>query len=254
MDNKNQLNAVNRTILILETLSNLKKINLEQLAKKTELPKPTLIRFLNSLINLGYVYRDENDLYSLTLKMFSVGSNSLSHINLIDIATPFIDDLCNHFNETVHMGIMDGDRAVYILKRESSYTIRMYSRVGKRIPLYCTAIGKNLLSDCNQDFLNNYLETTDIKPYTKYTLNKKELVDQLKIIKERRWAIDDQEHEEGITCIGSSIRDYSGKVVAALSVSWPLFRFEDHKKEDLIKEIVDTCDKISALLGYRENR
>ncbi|MGD1822224.1 MAG: IclR family transcriptional regulator domain-containing protein [Pleomorphochaeta sp.] len=252
MDNKTQLNAVNRTILILETLSKIKKINLEQLAKKTELPKPTLIRFLNSLITLGYVYRDENDLYSLTLKMFSVGSNSLSHINLIDIATPFIDEICNHFKETVHMGIMDGDRAVYILKRESSYTIRMYSRVGKRIPLYCTAIGKNLLCDEDKDFLNKYLSTTEFKPYTKHTLNKNQLVEQLELIKKRGWASDEQEHEEGITCIGSSIRDYSGKVVAALSVSWPLFRFEKDKKDEIIKEIVETCDKISSLLGYRK--
>lgn len=252
MDNKNQLNAVNRTILILETLSKIKKINLEQLAKKTQLPKPTLIRFLNSLINLGYVYRDENDLYSLTLKMFSVGSNSLSHINLIDIATPFIDNLCNHFKETVHMGIMDGDRAVYILKRESSYTIRMYSRVGKRIPLYCTAIGKNLLSDCDDKFLENYFKTTEIKPYTKHTLNKAQLINQLELIKKRGWASDEQEHEEGITCIGSSIRDYSKKVVASLSVSWPLFRFEENKKEEIIEEIVNTCNEISSLLGYRK--
>ncbi len=250
MDNKNQINAVTRTILILETLSKIKKINLEQLAKKTELPKPTLIRFLNSLINLGYVYRDDNDLYSLTLKMFSVGSNSLSHINLIDIATPFIDNLCNHFKETVHMGIMDGDRAVYILKRESSYTIRMYSRVGKRIPLYCTAIGKNLLSDSSEEFIQNYIENTELKPYTKHTLNKKQLIDQLTLIKNRNWASDEQEHEEGITCIGSSIRDYSGKVIAALSVSWPLFRFEENKRKEIVQEIVNTCNKISELLGY----
>ncbi len=252
MENKNQLSAVNRTILILETLSKIKKINLEQLAKKTDLPKPSLLRFLNSLITLGYVYKDNNDLYSLTLKMFSIGSNSLSHINLIDIAAPFADELCTYFNETVHMGILDENHAVYILKRESSYTIRMYSRVGKRIPLYCTAIGKNLLSDLNQKDIDNYLDSTKILPFTKYTLSKDELKSQLNYIKENGWAEDDQEHEEGITCIGASIRDFSGEVVAALSVSWPIFRFKDKNKNEVIAKIKDTCDKISALLGYEK--
>ncbi len=252
MENKNQLSAVNRTILILETLSKTKKINLEQLAKKTDLPKPSLLRFLNSLINLGYVYKDNNDLYSLTLKMFSIGSNSLSHINLIDIAAPFADELCNYFNETVHMGILDEDHAVYVLKRESSYTIRMYSRVGKRIPLYCTAIGKNLLSDLNQKDIDNYLDSTKIIPFTKYTLSKDELKSQLELIREQGWAEDDQEHEEGITCIGASIRDFSGEVVAALSVSWPIFRFKDKNKDEVIEKIKDTCNKISALLGYEK--
>ncbi len=252
MENKNQLSAVNRTILILETLSKTKKINLEQLAKKTDLPKPSLLRFLNSLINLGYVYKDNNDLYSLTLKMFSIGSNSLSHINLIDIAAPFADELCNYFNETVHMGILDEDHAVYVLKRESSYTIRMYSRVGKRIPLYCTAIGKNLLSDLNQKDIDNYLDSTKIIPFTKYTLSKEELKSQLELIREQGWAEDDQEHEEGITCIGASIRDFSGEIVAALSVSWPIFRFKDKNKNEVIEKIKDTCNKISALLGYEK--
>ncbi|MCY1153435.1 MAG: IclR family transcriptional regulator domain-containing protein [Pleomorphochaeta sp.] len=252
MDNKMQLSAVNRTIVILETLSKIKKINLEQLAKKTNLPKPTLLRFLNSLISLGYVYKDNNDLYSLTLKMFSIGSNSLSHMNLIDVAVPFVDELCSYFKETVHMGILDEDHAVYILKRESSYTIRMYSRVGKRIPLYCTAIGKNLLSDLDKDEINDYINNTQFIPFTKNTLTKEELSSQLEVIKKQGWGEDDQEHEEGITCIGASIRDFSGKVVAALSVSWPIFRFKEKNKEEVVEKIVSTCDKISAQLGFEK--
>jgi len=252
MENKNQLSAVNRTILILETLSKINKINLEHLAKKTNLPKPTLLRFLNSLISLGYVHKDNNDLYSLTLKMFSMGSNSLSHINLIDIAAPFADELCNYFKETVHMGILDENHAVYVLKRESSYTIRMYSRVGKRIPLYCTAIGKNLLSDLDNSAIKEYIRDTEFIPFTKHTLTKEELSSQLEQIKNQGWAEDDQEHEEGITCIGASIRDFSGQTVAALSVSWPVFRFKKMNKDEVIEKIVSTCDRISALLGYEK--
>lgn len=252
MEDNGQLSAVYRTMLILETLSNNKSINLENLAKDTQLPKATLKRFLNSLINLGYVYRDPNDLYSLTLKMFSIGSHSLKHMNLIDVALPLSQDLCDKFKETVHMGILEEDHAVYILKRESSFTLRMYSRVGKRIPLYCTAIGKNLLADMSKEELDTYFSNIDLKPFTINTLNKEKLVNQLSEIREKGWAEDNQEHEEGIICIGSSIKDYSKRTVAALSVSFPLFRFDESKKAEICQQIKETCENISSLLGYQK--
>jgi IclR family KDG regulon transcriptional repressor len=79
--------------------------------------------------------------------MFSIGSHGLEHLDLINLAQPLAELLCENLGETVHMGILEDDHAVYVLKKESSYTLRMYSRVGKMIPLYCTAIGKILLSD-----------------------------------------------------------------------------------------------------------
>ncbi|MDD2395951.1 MAG: IclR family transcriptional regulator, partial [Sphaerochaeta sp.] len=167
---KQQTSGVIRTIAILETLSRHQTINLESLAKETKLPKATLLRFLSTLVNLGYVYRDPSDLYSLTLKMFSVGSHGLEHIDLIQIANPIAQKLCEELGETVHMGVLEDDEAVYILKKESSFTIRMYSRVGKTIPLYCTAIGKILLSDMNERELASYLGKVNLKPFTPNTL------------------------------------------------------------------------------------
>ena len=87
-DDENRMSAVERTMLILETLSKAEAINLENMAKMTALPKATLLRFLSSLISLGYVYRDSADQYHLTLKMFMVGSRSLSHIDLVSTAKP----------------------------------------------------------------------------------------------------------------------------------------------------------------------
>ena len=104
-DDEKQMSAVLRTINILETLSECESSNLESLSKETELPKATLLRFLSSLANLGYVYRDSADRYHLTLKMFSVGSRSLKYIDLISTARPFAHELCKTLGETVHMGI-----------------------------------------------------------------------------------------------------------------------------------------------------
>ena len=249
-DDENRMSAVERTMLILETLSKAEAINLENMAKMTALPKATLLRFLSSLISLGYVYRDSADQYHLTLKMFMVGSRSLSHIDLVSTAKPFAKKLSQELGETVHMGILEDDEAVYVLKEESSYTLRMYSRVGKIIPLYCTAIGKVFLSEMSDEELDGYLSTHTLKPFTPKSLDESGLRAELKEIHSRGWAIDREEHEENIVCIASPIRDYSGKAVAAISASWPVFRFN---REDLDKNaslVSETAGEISSILGF----
>ena len=120
-EDEKQMSAVIRTISILEALSKTDRINLENLAKETELPKATLLRFLSTLTSLGYVFRDGADMYHLTMKMFAVGSRSLKHIDLISTAIPFAKELSNDLGETVHMGILEDCNAVYVLKEESKY-------------------------------------------------------------------------------------------------------------------------------------
>ena len=162
--------SVARTLAILERLSEQRCIHLEHLAMKTGLPKPTLHRFLASLVELGYVHRDANDRYSLTLRMLGIGSRGLAHMDMQETAYPVARQLGEHLHETVHMGVLDEDMAMYILKIESRYTLRMYSRIGKRIPLYCTAIGKVLLSGMREDQLEAYLLQSETIPFTRNTI------------------------------------------------------------------------------------
>ncbi len=250
-DDEKQMSAVSRTISILEALSETEAINLENLSKVTKLPKATLLRFLSSLISLGYVYRDGADMYHLTLRMFSVGSRSLSHIDLVTAARPFAKRLSEELGETVHMGILEDDSAVYVLKEESKYTIRMYSRVGKAIPLYCTAIGKIFLSEMSEEDLAYYLKTHRLKQYTPKSLKTESaLKEELLKIKERGWAMDDEEHEVNIRCIAAPIKDHTGSTVAAISVSWPTFRFDEDSMQSLVDSIKSTTKELSQLLGY----
>lgn len=250
-NDEKQMSAVGRTISILEALSKEESINLENLAKITGLPKATLLRFLSSLSSLGYVYRDNADMYHLTLKMFSVGSRSLNHVDLINTARPFTKKLAKDLGETVHMGILEEDEAVYLLKEESSYTIRMHSRVGKSIPLYCTAIGKIFLSEMTEQELGRYISSHNMKPFTPKSIRgEKALKEELNRVRERGWSIDDEEHEENIMCLGAPIKDYTGKTIAAISVSWPLFRFDKSNFENIVSRIMETTDAISRILGY----
>lgn len=253
-NNEKQVSGVARAITILEALSNVESINLENLSKETNIPKATLLRFLQSLHQFGYVNRDVNDLYSLTLKMFAIGSKALRHTDLINTARPYAKELCAFFGETVHMGILDGDSATYVIKEESTYTLRMYSRIGKMIPLYCTAIGKIFLSDMKESEIDEYLSAHTLKPFTKNSISTKEgLLEELKKVKERGWSIDNEEHEENVICIACPIYDYTHCVIAALSVSWPIFRFEQDKMDDYIAKIKEVTKTISKIMGAEES-
>ncbi len=250
-EDEKQMSAVMRTISILEALSEVEGINLESLSRTTELPKATLLRFLSTLTSLGYVYRDGADMYHLTLKMFSVGSRSLKHMDLINTAKPFAKKLCQELGETVHMGILEGNNAVYVLKEESSYTLRMYSRVGKVIPLYCTAIGKIFLADMSEQDIENYFRTNPLKPFTPKSIRTHQaLLEELERTRTRGWAIDDEEHEENVFCIGAPVRDYTGRTIAAMSVSWPIFRFNQDSFQEIAERIRETTGELSRVLGY----
>jgi IclR family KDG regulon transcriptional repressor len=246
--------AAARTIAILETLSRHEAIHLEQLAKEAEIPKATLLRFLVTLTAMGYIRRDEGDRYSLTLRMFSIGSRSLEHIELVNIARPIAERLSAELGETVHMGILEEDNAIYVLKVESKYMIRMHSRVGRSIPLYCTAIGKSLLADMSEDALRGYLERVKLVPFTPHTIRTKEdLREELGKIRQEGCARDREEHEEGVTCIAAPIVDYTGMVVSAISVSWPLFRFDRAEEARYFEPIQKAAREISMMLGFVGN-
>jgi len=250
MSGPNHLSSAERTLSILEHLANHHKINLEQLANETSLPKATLHRFLNTLVTLGYVFRDPYDQYSLTLKMFSVGSKGLSHMDIAQDARPIAMQLGERLGETVHMGVLDQDMAMYIMKMESKYTIRMYSRVGKRIPLYCTAIGKVLLSGMDPQILSHTLDHLRLVPFTEHTITDRSVLEhELQKIRDSGYGEDRQEHEEGIRCIAAPVFDHTGQVIAGLSVSWPLFRFDEDHCDGYVSAVIESARAISSLMG-----
>jgi len=251
MSTPKTISAVDRTFTILNALSSVSGINLEDLAKKTKLAKPTVYRFLQTLKELGYVKRDEGDRWYLTLKLFSLGARALDHIDLPSVSRPVAERLSVDLGETVHMGVLDEQDAIYILKIESRYTIRMYSRLGKRIPLYCTAIGKTLLAYMDEREQKEHLSRLALVPFTPNTIkNRAKLEMELLDIRMHGIATDREEHEEGITCLAAPIFNYSGQVVAAISVSWPKFRFNEDKRDSYIERIKEAAREISAILGW----
>ncbi len=248
-----ELGAVGRALCLLETLSKVKASNLETLSRETGLPKATALRLLSTLVEQGYVNRDGSDRYSLTLRMFTVGSRALGSVELLDVANPIAAGLRDDTGETVHIGIMEGNRAVYVLKRESIYTIRMSSRVGKSIPLHCSAIGKVLLADRSDEELSAYVKADGLKRYTPKTIcTLEDLRTEIRKVRERGYAFDDEENETGIFCVAAPIRDSFGVAVAAMSLSTPTFRLDRDGIDVIVQKVCASCDRISSILGYIE--
>jgi len=244
------ISAVTRAFVIVEKLALVSSSSLEELARATKLAKPTVYRFLLTLRELGYARKDEGDRWFLTMKLFAVGSKTLDHIDLPSVARPIATKLSADLGETVHMGVLDEGEALYILKIESKYTIRMYSRVGKKIPLYCTAIGKLLLADMDQIPRAAVIDSLKLVPFTPHTLRDAiSLEAELEKIRSQAWSTDAEEHEQGILCLAAPIRDHQGRTVAALSASWPAFRFENARREEYITRIQAAAAEISAVLG-----
>jgi len=245
------VSAAARALSVLESLSRKRSASLEELSREIGLAKPTVYRFLQTLQELGYARRDESERWAMTLKTFNVGSRALDHLDLHSAARPVAAELAVELGETVHMGVLEGDSAVYVLKIESNYTIRMFSRVGRRIPLYCTAIGKVLLAYSGLPERKAALEGLRLVAFTPKTITTRSGLDaELKLIRAQGFGRDAEEHEEGIACLGAPIFDNDRAVVAALSVSWPLFRYEAGQESDKAAAVVSAAARISAILGY----
>jgi len=247
------VSAAVRALSVLERLSQQRSIGLEEISREIKLAKPTVYRFLLTLQELGYVRRIDGDRWAITLKMFNLGSRALDHLDLLSAARPIAEKLSEELGETVHMGVLDGDSAVYVLKIESRYTIRMYSRVGRRMPLYCTAIGKVLLAYSDAAERDEALDGVPLLAYTKRTLTSRTALDaELVKIREQGYGVDDEEREENLHCIGAPIFDHTGSVAAVLSVSWPSFRYGHEKEDAWIARVKQAAADISTVLGYSE--
>ena len=245
------VSAAVRVLAVLEKLSQQRTIGLEELSREIQLAKPTVYRFLLTLQELGYARRAENDRWAITLKMFNVGSRALDHLDLHAAARPVAEELSDELGETVHMGVLDGDSAVYVLKIESKFQIRMYSRVGRRMPLFCTAIGKVLLAYMSNDEREAALTGVKLTAITKNTITSRTALNtELARIRKQGYALDNEEREEGLHCIGAPIFDHTGFVVATLSVSWPGFRYERGDEADKIEKVKAAAGRISTILGY----
>ncbi len=221
---KNELvSSVVKLVSLFEALATQDEMALSDISNTIKVHKSTAYRFLTSLKELGYVKQNaENEKYSLTLRLFEVGAEVLARLDEKEAARPVMKKLAEQTQETVHLGMLDGEDVVYIDKIDSPQTLRMYSKIGLRSPAYCTAIGKALLAWAPSDVITHLVGQENAYRFTDYTLVEPYRIrEELHKIKERGYAEDNEEHEMGVCCIAAPIRNMAGEVTAAISVAMP---------------------------------
>lgn len=246
--------SLERALTILNKLSEYPEgIQISRLAEQVGLTKSTIHRLLTTLASMNYVVKEEEtDKYKLGLQILFLSRNMLNNSNIISIAKPYLEKLSQDVNETVHLCIEDRGEVIYVDKIESNQTIRMYSRIGSRAPMYCTAVGKILLSGKNSDDFNEIVSSISFIPKTATTITSKEaFIEEIDQVKQQGFALDNSENEESLRCIAAPIFDHRGKIIASFSISGPANRVTmDLVDERLIELVKQYSNAISRNLGY----
>lgn len=255
MDKSTQPEAVSSVLKvfnILQALGSEKEIGVSELSQRLMMSKATTYRFLQTMKTLGFVAQEgEADKYSLTLKLFELGSKALEHVDLIDLANKEMQKISLVINETVHLGAIDEHAIIYLHKIDSSYHLRMHSRVGRRNPLYSTAIGKVLLCHMSEEEVRAQLKPVEfIKHTAKTHENVEQLLEELAKVKEQHFGEDNEEQEPGLRCLAAPVYDRFGSAIAAISVSFPTIRFDEERKLEYIKLLHTAARNVSEHLGF----
>ncbi len=249
--------SIERALTILNKLSEYPNgLQVTRLAEQVQLTKSTVHRLLATLVNMNYVVKDEEtDKYKLGLQVLFLSRNLLNNNDVISVAKPYLEKLSLEVNETVHLCVENLGEIVYVDKIDSNQTVRMFSRIGSRAPMYCTAVGKVLLSGMDQERCDSILSKTEFIAKTPTTItSKEELLSEIQKIKEKGYALDNAENEASLRCIAAPIYDHNGKMIASFSISGPNNRVTmEMVNEILINKMKHYSLAISRNLGYIGN-
>jgi DNA-binding IclR family transcriptional regulator len=255
-DVKNPVQAAERIFNVLEMLAVTGPIGLVELSTKLELHKSTVHRLLLSLICMGYAYQDEETgKYMLSFKIVELSGKILSKVDLIAKVRPFIDELANACRETVHFVQRRGTEVFYLDKVAPLYpqesAIRMASQVGLSRPLYCSAVGKAILAEMKDEEVKYIWDNSVVEKKTEKTITEfEELQKELIEIREKGFALDNEENELGVRCIAACIKNHNGIPNNAFSISAPVGRMTDERIEILAQDVLKTRVMIQKALGH----
>ncbi|HHV50077.1 MAG TPA: IclR family transcriptional regulator [Clostridiales bacterium] len=240
---ENLIRSAQRMFNILEILASKGELGVTELSLLTNLNKATVHRQLNTLSSMGYVRQDEkSEKYTLTFKLIEVAGQFLNHIDMRTAARPYLDKLAELTGETVHLVQKEGLYCVYIDKVEPTVnSIRMVSRIGLRQPLYCTAVGKSILASLSDQEIRAIWNRSEKHKLTPNTITDWEAFKkEIEKIRKSGYAVDDEENELGVKCVAVALKDFSGQVCHAISVSAPVSRMDDKAIKQIAKLLIKT--------------
>lgn len=250
---KSAIQVIDRAASLLDLIAaSDKSVPLKVLAIDAGLHPSSAFRILASLSTHGYVERDEAGRYQLGRRLLQLGGRVQAHVSLQEDARPIMEALRDSLHETINLTVRDGNEVVYIERAiTNKRMMRVEQVIGSRAPLHVTAVGKLFLGEESDQGFEAYARATGLEAFTPRTITqagklRKECVNAL----QAQYAVDSEEAEPGVSCVAVPVRDHSGRIVAAISISAPTSRHEDGWVPQLQKAGLE----LSGRLGFYGER
>jgi IclR family acetate operon transcriptional repressor len=225
---------------------------LSEIARKTTLSRSTTHHIVRALVDFGYLAQDsESRPYRLGPRFFRLARGGWSRGQLAELAMPFLDELSRRTGEGTSLAVLRDGVVTVVAKRESEGPVRVVQEVGARRPIYCTAVGKALAAWLPERELAGIVSRTAFTPCTPRTLlTPAAFRRELARIRSSGFAIDNEEHQLGIRCVATPVRDHSGEVQASLCVVGPTSRMPQRRLLELRRPLAEVAAELSTRLGH----
>lgn len=245
-------NTFDKGLKILELFTLEKpRLTLRDVAGRSGLTKPTALRMLNTLEANGYLMRDRSKAYCLGLRFLELANAVTERLDIRHAALIHMDELLLKVDQAVNLVIRDGYEGVYIEKRETSHPVRMYTRIGRRAPLYAGACPRALIAFLSEKELQELLPKLSLVPFTPSTpKNVEDLAERIKRERALGYCFSQGELYDGSSAIAMPVRDHTRKVVGAVSIAGPSASFNEEKLDYMVKHLSRCTEDISREMGF----
>ncbi|MGI6485562.1 MAG: IclR family transcriptional regulator [Thermoanaerobacterales bacterium] len=249
---KYTINSIARAVNILELFSHDRPIlGISEIARELSLQKSAVYRIVQTLVQSGILEKQDRK-YKLGFKLYKLGILAQNESELIECSLPHLEKLTSETGETSNLVVLEGSKAMYVAQKTSDRLIRMFTKIGAKVPPHCCGAGKILLSDMSDDEVEEVIDQNGLAAYTQNTISDKQLLFQeLEKVRVNGYAVDNEEREQGVLCIAAPIKNASGRVIASISLSWPKFRFSQEITDELILLVKNEGNEISIKMGYK---
>lgn len=250
MKSKNK--TVVRSMDILNLFRDHSKLSLDEIVQLSGMPKTSVHRMAGSLEDMGFLKKDTDGKYSLGILFLEFGQMVKERMDIREIALPTMNYLRDEANEAVNLVIKEGNEAVYIEKLDTMHPVRVFTKIGRKAPLYGGACPRAILAFLPQTELDQYLNEIELISFASGTINDKEQLQQvLAECRKNGYTVSNSELEDYTAAVAAPIFDSNNQVVASISIAGPSMRFQEEHLLELIRLIKNGANEISYKLGWR---
>ena len=249
-----QVQSLTRGLSLLEALARAEGgLTLTDLAQRVQLAPSTAHRLLATLEKMGYVYQGgELGRWYIGLQAFTVGTSFLANRDFVAQSHPYMRRLMEQSGETANLGILDGTEAVFIDQVQCREMMRTIVKLGSRVPLHASGVGKAIFAALPDDQIDAILKVKGLPRITANTITSPETMwASIRVIRQRGWSFDDEEHALGTRCVAAPIYDEHAEVLGAISLAGPSSRLPDERIKQLGPLVAHTAEELTHRLGGR---